>query len=507
MSIRPAEIVFDKDKCTLLLEISATDIQISSFIKAKAREDGLDGKKDFHITVLGFKVGQTLSKRLQSLDTAQSKEIMDRVGALINKTSWQIELTDLFYKITKYYQPRDGMAEERMSYIQMVNLDGINIFIQELTRLFGINIDVPPAHVTIFSKSSNKEKMLDGIGLASADELRKANPVQLIQSLPESAKYSKILLPTRAQPDTIIAIFILKQFGESKFSGVNKAGYDVMPRMPDGKTEPDLAAEGHLLIDVGGGIFDHHNKPFQTTASNLVAEFLGEKGNPALTKLLQFAERDDFYGKGIISNDPLDRAFGLSGLIGALNKKYVNNPGQVIDLILPILEAFYLEENKRAFEMPKEVEEKLKNNKAQEFYVRQRGKNLKCMFIETDNTSMAGFLRSKGGGGYDVVALRLATGHTNVLTRPLQKVDLRSLIVLIRIQEAEAKGIALGDDPKKLASTGALQEIPEWYYDPATNSLLNGGPNPQDIEPTTIDSFEFKKLLEVGLAEKLWQPE
>ena len=315
-----------------------------------------------------------------------------------------------------------------------------------------------------------------------------------------------IALPTRSQPDTIIAIFILKQFGGEKFLGIADALYEVMPRMKEGETNETLLKQGILPVDIGGGVFDHHSKPFQTTASNLVSEYLGVRDNPALTKLLQFAERDDFYGKGIISNDPLDRAFGLSGLIGSLNRKYVNEPGRVIDIVLPLIEAFYTEENKRSFEMPQEYEDKVKAGKAEIFEVRQRGRFLKCIFIETDNASMAGFLRSKGGGGFDVVALKLSSGHINILTKPITKPDLRSLVVLVRIQETEARGLALNGEPEKLSVTGTMKEVPEWYYDPATNSLLNGGPNPQEIKATSIDPFEFKKILELGLSEQLWSP-
>jgi hypothetical protein len=60
--------------------------------------------------------------------------------------------------------------------------------------------------------------------------------------------------------------------------------------------------------------------------------------------------------------------------------------------------------------------------------------------------------------------------------------------------------------PQDLSVPGTLKEVTQWYYDPATNSLLNGGPNPQNIEPTAIDPMEFLKILELGLSEKLWSP-
>lgn len=322
-----------------------------------------------------------------------------------------------------------------------------------------------------------------------------------------SKEYTSVVLPTRPQPDTIIAIFILKHFGAEHFPGIGSASYESFAHLPEGESEESLMAKGKILLDVGGGIFDHHTKHKQTTASNLVSEYLGVKDNPALAKMLQFAERDDFFGKGIISTDPLDRAFGLSGLIASLNKKHVNDPSIVINAVIPLLDAFVHEEEKRAFEMPKELEEKLSSGKADAFMVRQRGKKLKCIIIETDNTSMAGFLRSKIGGGYDVVVIRLPSGHTNILTRPLQRVDLRSLVVLVRIQECESKNKDLPYEPREISVSGSIPEVPEWYYDTATNSLLNGGPNPQNIKATSIDPFEFKKILEVGISEQLWSPQ
>ncbi len=317
--------------------------------------------------------------------------------------------------------------------------------------------------------------------------------------------YSKILLPSRPQVDTIVALFILKRFGEEKFPGISTATYEFGALMPEG-SEEELNKEGIFLIDIGNGQFDHHNKSPQTTAVNLISDYLGQKDNPALLRLKQFVERDDFYGKGIISTDQIDRAFGLPGLIGCLNKKYFTDPSKVVDIIHPLIEAYYEEEEKRAIGMPKELAEKLENGKATAIEFRQKGRKMKCIFIETDNPSMAGFLRSKLGGEFDVTAIKLSSGHTNVLTQQRRNVDLRSLAVLIRMQEAEAKGTPLSGDPEAFAIPGKIKEVSNWYYDIATNSLLNGGPNPGSIQATAIPAFEFVKLLELGLSEKLWTP-
>ncbi|MES2213998.1 MAG: hypothetical protein V4465_01200 [Patescibacteria group bacterium] len=499
MNISKESITFDSEKGTLLLHVDEEGLLVPEYVRIYAKNRGLELKREFHITILGYGAGQNIIRKIGAGDG-----VLDEIEALAKSTDWSFVEQQAFYHIQRSYGK--DIKEHRESIISILDVPELGGFVERVGRMTGVPLEVPPAHITLFSKSDNQEKMHDGIGISSEDDLRKASPIQIIEEFKAPKKYKAIALPTRSQPDTIIAIFILKHFGEERFPGIQEAGYIILPRIPDGETEASLAKEGIFLFDVGGGMFDHHTKPYKTTASALIADHLGLKDNPALTKLLQFAERDDFYGKGIISTDPLDRAFGLSGLIGSLNKKYVSKPERVVEIILPIIDAFYAEEAKRAFEMPKELEEKLANGKAHTFFVRQNGKQLKCIFIQTDNTSMAGFLRSKGGGGYDVVALNLSSGHVNILTRPTQSVDLRSLIVLIRIQEGEIKGTPLEGEPETLSVPGTIPVVPEWYYDTATNSLLNGGPNPQNIAPTSIDPFDFHKLLEVGLSEKVWAP-
>jgi hypothetical protein len=494
----PKHISFDREKGTLLLNINEKDVSVPDYIEAVAKKEGLEKKEELHLTVIGFGLGQKILN-------ASSKEALDNLEKLINEIEWSISLTKDFYKIQKTYT-KDNLTEERTTIIQMANVSDLEDFFLRLNELTGLKIEIPPSHLTLYSKSTIPENMLAGIGISSEADFKKLKPSRLVEETNNKIKYKSIALPTRPQPDTIVAIFILQHYGSKFFPAIEKADYIFIPRLEAGETEETMRKKGIMLFDIGGGDFDHHNKPIQTSASALIAEYLGEKNNPALAKLLQYAERDDFYGKGIISNDPLDRAFGLSGLIGSLNKKYVNEPETVIKIVLPLLDAFLLEEEKRAFEMPKEVEEKISSGKAQILNIYQRNKHLKCIYIQTDNVSMAGYLRSKGGGGYDVVILRLNTGHINILTRPLQKVDLRSLAVLIRLQEAEAQGKKVEGDPATLSIPGSLKEVPEWFYDPATNSLLNGGPNPQNVKATSIDPFELTKLLELGLSEKLWRP-
>lgn len=321
----------------------------------------------------------------------------------------------------------------------------------------------------------------------------------------EHITYHTIVLPTRPQPDTIIAIFLLRTFGEPFFPGIANAKITVWQRIPEGETADTLLAKGTVLVDIGGGRFDHHASAVKTTATRLVAEHFSIHEDPALKKLLDYAQRDDFYGKGTISSDPLDRAFGFSGLVASLNKQYVEYPDYVAEVALPFIAAHYHEQMLQHHYLPHEFADKLARGEVHIFSVKQEKKKLKIVVLESEHRSFPGYLRSQGGGAYDVVAQQLPTGHLNILTRPAKRVDLRCLAALLRIKELTLRGVQPVPPLLQYAAEGKIESVPEWYYDPATNSIQNGGVNPLEIKATAISKTDIIKILEVGLSKTPWE--
>ncbi|OGF62818.1 hypothetical protein A2662_02840 [Candidatus Giovannonibacteria bacterium RIFCSPHIGHO2_01_FULL_45_33] len=319
-------------------------------------------------------------------------------------------------------------------------------------------------------------------------------------------KIKAIVLPVRPQPDTLVAIFLLKRFGKTTFPGIEEAGLEVWQTMPEGKTSEDLEKEGYILMDMGGGRFDHHEFRGKTTASQMAAEFLGIAEDASLAKMLEYARRDDMFGKGTISEDPIDRTFGLSAIIYTLNKNLPKNSQKVLDIIMPILISHHNEELKRTEELPAEFKKKNDEGGVRIMEARQRGKKLKVVFMDSDNTSMAGYLRSQNGGKFDVVAQRLSSGHVNILTRQAKHIDLRAMAVVLRLEELTARNREVELGAQELSRTARLKEVPEWYYDRATNTIQNGGVNPKNVEATAISWDKMPQLFEVGLGEKIWSP-
>lgn len=319
----------------------------------------------------------------------------------------------------------------------------------------------------------------------------------------------KIILFPKIQPDTAIALFLLKEFGESKFPGASTAGVDFWTKAPSDASLAELEGQGVLLLDMGGGPFDHHNKMAEgkkVCLSYLVAGCLGITDDPALEKLLSYAHRDDVEGKGTVSVDPLDRAFGLSGLLMSLNRDYPDNPKKILDTVWPLIESHYHEEHRRHYTLPSEYERQRQNNKAREIMVPQGRKSLKVIFIETDNAAMAGYLRAGKDIKADVVVQKLSGGHVNVITRQWRKVDLRNLITVLRVDEMRRRGINLSKiNWQNINCPGFFKEAPQWYYDTAANTIQNGGVNPQNIEPTVIPWPELPELMEIGLNPEKFQ--
>ncbi|NTV22387.1 MAG: hypothetical protein HGB03_02350 [Candidatus Yonathbacteria bacterium] len=309
--------------------------------------------------------------------------------------------------------------------------------------------------------------------------------------------YYTIVLPTRLQTDTVIAIFLLKFFGKERFPGIETATVKIQNHISG--DESSLRDEGILLLDMGGGVFDHH--AYGNTASYLVAKELDMLDNKAIEKMLQLADRDDRFGKGTISNDPLDRAFGLPGLIMSVNKSMPDDPDRICKYMMPLLWGHYSEEWRRNYGIPDEYQKQKEVGKVKEFTVRHKGKNLLGVYIFSDNQSMAGWLRSQMGPSADVVIIENSNGYINMLTKQVKRIDLRMVISLLRQEELKNAGKTVEKKAEYYMQTGRMDEVPVWYYDTATNSILNATGTSQSISPTTLSVDTVISSVEKGLNE------
>lgn len=314
---------------------------------------------------------------------------------------------------------------------------------------------------------------------------------------PEPRTVHTIALFPKIQADTAAAVCILHLFGEELFPGVSKAEFAFWTALPQEKTPQEYEAEGYLLLDLGGA-FDHHIINEQSGArtqcvATLVARHLGLDTHPALKKILAWAKRDDLEGKGTVSADPLDRAFGLSGIIMNLNRLYHKDPGFVLDTVTNVLDAHIREEYRRHVELPQEWEKLQQEGRAETFLVQQGSAELNSVYLESDNVSLAGFL--KAAHKVDLVIQRASTGHTNIVTQQLRSIDLQPVVAELRLAEVGKDGRPHKIPKDVLHATGSVDVIPEWYYDDAANTIQNGGIHPQGIPATKLSKDEILAIL------------
>lgn len=314
-----------------------------------------------------------------------------------------------------------------------------------------------------------------------------------------SIPIQSIAIFPKIQADTATAVYLLVRFGKELFPGIDQAGILFWTSVPEDETDAGLLAKGVLTVDLGGSLFDHHlanveNGKRTECASTLIAKYLGIDQNPALKKVLAWAKRDDLEGKGTISDDPLDRAFGLSGLMMNLNRAFPDDPKRTLDYILPLIHFHVVEEVKRSEELPKEWQMLLDNGNAKQFDLKQGNADLKCAYLETDNIALAGFLRAAKRMDL-VVQRRASTGHTNIITRQLRSIDLRPVVEALRREEAKRKGVELVSNKEALQASGKIPEIDEWFYDDAANTIQNGGVNPGTLPATRMSGDEVLEIV------------
>jgi len=317
-------------------------------------------------------------------------------------------------------------------------------------------------------------------------------------------KHWKIVTLPRVQIDALVACFLLAQFGEEKFPGIKDAEYLFWINVPEGKTASELEKEGYILLDMGGGMFDHHGAQEgkrEKCMSQMVAEYLGIHKNQSIRKLLEYARRDDLLGKGTMSNDPIDRAFGLSGLVNNLNRMLPDDQEAVLKTIMPLFLAHYLEEKKRAEDLPREYEEKLAAGKAHAVTFDTARGPIKAMIIETDDIAMSGYLRAQRGA--DMVVQKMSTGHVNIITQQKKLLDLSQIAKFLRLAEAEEKGIALSISENDLGIAGRIDGVDEWYFDTRARTIQNGGIRPQWTNPTRLSLMTIGEIIKQAAAIKI----
>ncbi|KKR21810.1 MAG: hypothetical protein UT48_C0003G0018 [Parcubacteria group bacterium GW2011_GWE2_39_37] len=283
----------------------------------------------------------------------------------------------------------------------------------------------------------------------------------------------KILIPNKPHLDPVAAIFLLMKYGKEKFTGIEDANI-IFWENSENPTEEEIKnfeKEGVLLIDVGGGIFDHHNKNTHETTTSLVASYLGIEQNPELSSLLTYIREDDLEG--------LHNRYGELAYLLKVMYKQNTSLSEVVGTALHILELFQAGQMDWHYKVKGEYEAK-----KQILKVKRNQKKLKVGIIESDNVQVANYGITQDN--VSVIIQKRSSGHVMILTNKHHRIDLREVIGAIRKKELELMGYDKTIDARKLRFEGKNSQLPNWFYHRSLNSFLNGSDALVKAEPTKV---------------------
>lgn len=159
---------FFDDYRTILLLVNKQEIDLRIF-KKKSKVENLEFKKEFHITIIGFSVGEEI---------ANLKIDFKKVKSIAEKYNWNYDFNDNYYYIEKELYENNS-KEKRRSVVQLVELPDLEFFYKDLNNEFSCHFDVPFPHLTLLTTSTDISNVQRGIGIDSEREFLDLNPKKI----------------------------------------------------------------------------------------------------------------------------------------------------------------------------------------------------------------------------------------------------------------------------------------------------------------------------------------
>ncbi len=294
-----------------------------------------------------------------------------------------------------------------------------------------------------------------------------------------------IVTHLRPHIDEIVAIVLLRNYGEEKFPGIKKAKiafWNAGTTNTENKSWKQHHREGKILIGVGGSCFDEH--PSAATerkeghcAATLVAEYLGISKLPELEQLLRYTLVNDTKG----GNNPFD----LAALINLMNKRWFDtDPQGALNWGMQAIETL-LEKQVKFFRKTAKEFEKYANV----IECTHKGRSIIVVAIQSNDEDMGAYARSDYGANAAIVIQQNSKKQVSITSQKRAKINFDKAIITLRRKEAYLKKIDFSK--LDLSVDGTMPEITEWYYDKVAARILNGSLSAPNVTPTQIPFDEL----------------
>lgn len=304
---------------------------------------------------------------------------------------------------------------------------------------------------------------------------------------------SKIITHNQPHLDELVAIFLLKQYGERLFPGIRRAAIEFCrPESPaqGGKTAEEYEREGILLVGIGGGRFDEHATPGKERdvgkcATSLVAEAIKCSRRAELQSLIRYTTSNDLGGKVA--------GFELAEGVRVMNRLHSDDPQRVWRWTNEWLRAHHAQQQefhqaaKRTFEAD-----------ALAFELVFGEEKLKLASIQTDADQVKAYAFSRYGGFVAVVVQRNSRGNIQIFVNKFYGLDLVPVAAAVRLGElaARRRDPVIGTDYRV---EGTVADVPEWYFFLEGQMLLNGSLTAPDVPPSALSLEEVTEIVRTAI--------
>jgi hypothetical protein len=300
------------------------------------------------------------------------------------------------------------------------------------------------------------------------------------------------LIVTHIRPhfDEVLAIYLLKCYGEKFFPGIGDAevetwGEGKMLKEYASKTADNLLQEEKILcIGTCGGMFDEHGNGQQTCA-HLVADYLGVAERPELKKILAFCQRVD-HDAHSMPMDPHQLMKDMYEWKQAMGEDQQSTYNWAMDAI----QAFVYGQ-RRFHACPDEFTEWGK------IYDEKSGWPINLAVVHSDNYKMNKWVRHAHKSPEIVVQIK-KSGHVLIFTdakKVKKAVDMRDLARIVRIFELREGRQSVPNDWKRLEAPGTIPECLQWHFYSNGLQLFNSTQTSPDVEPTKLTIHKIKQAI------------
>lgn len=299
--------------------------------------------------------------------------------------------------------------------------------------------------------------------------------------------YHTIYCGKQVNPDLAVAVFLLREMGDTRYPGINQARVKALELLPGDKNGWLLEEEGILSFN-----FDDAKFP-ESAELSLTRQVINDlkinlEDNPVLRELVKIAEdRED---KG---------SYNFYEILKNLIREYQEKIEKSFAAAKPILKAHEHSLEDKLNRLPTEYMRALNAGRVHAFMVNHKGRNLRIILVESDEGELACFLHNHPEIRADIVGQKFTSNYVNLTTRYKLEVDLTDVAAVLRLDEIRKKKIPFDQiNWKDLRLPGIVAGAEEWFYDEEFLGVFNARLSKR-VKPTALDIPDLKKALMIGL--------